>query len=115
MEQLDVHQSIVKPLGILATALGESSRTSHGAFRPKSGVFVSGTFAHSDIDTGPLVGDLIRSVNGTDVQTVDSLRSLLQAFKPGDAVVLQVERQSRFRYLPFEIDLPTWVGKDGNK
>jgi len=50
------------------------------------------------------VGDLIRSVNGTEVQTVDDLRSALRRFSSGDAVVLQVERRGRFRYLSFEVD-----------
>jgi serine protease Do len=104
LERLDLHKSIVKPLGIVGTALSKSRRATGEALRSKSGVLVSGELAHSDIDTGLLVGDLIRSVNGTDVQTVEGLRSLIQAFKPGDAVVLQVERHGRFMYLPFEID-----------
>jgi serine protease Do len=104
LELPDLNKSIVKSLGIVGTNLSETSRISREGLRSKSGVLVSGKLAHNDIDTGLLAGDLIRSVNGTEVGTIESLRSLIEAFKSGDAVVLQVERQGRLRYLPFEID-----------
>lgn len=104
LEQLDLQKSIVTPLGIVAVTLSDRSRSAVSGLRSKSGVLVAGKVAHSDARTGLAVWDLIRSVNGTNVETVEDVRSLLQDCKPGEAVVVQVERHGRFRYLSFEID-----------
>ena len=104
LEQLDIQKSIVTPLGIVAETLNDRSRSAVSGLRSKSGVLVAGKVAHSDARTGLAVWDLIRSVNGTNVETVEDVRSLLQDCKPGEAVVVQVERHGRFRYLSFEID-----------
>ena len=104
LEQLDMQKSIVTPLGIVAVTLSDRSRSAVSGLRSKSGVLVAGKVAHSDARTGLAVWDLIRSVNGTNVETVEDVRSLLQDCKSGEAVVVQVERHGRFRYLSFEID-----------
>jgi serine protease Do len=102
-DQFDVN-TIVKALGIVGTSLNERNHPVGESITSKSGVLVSGKLARTDLDTGLVMGDLIRSVNGADVQTVEGLRLLLQGFKSGDAIVLQVERHGRLKYLPFEID-----------
>ena len=53
---------------------------------------------------GPLPGDVIYSVNGTFVDSVDSLRSALDRFKAADAIALQVERLGSLHYLVLETD-----------
>jgi serine protease Do len=102
LEQLDLQQNMVGQLGIVAAPF---DRRRHAVgMRSSFGVLVAGKMADSDVRSGLAVGDLIRSVNGTEVQTVDDLRSSLRRFSSGDAVVLQVERRGRFRYLSFEVD-----------
>jgi S1-C subfamily serine protease len=44
------------------------------------------------IGEGPLPGDVIYSVNGTPMDSVDSLRAALDVLKTADALLLQVER-----------------------
>jgi len=88
----------------MGTTLNEKNRVEAQAMRSRSGVLVSGKLAHTDLDTGLLLGDLIRSVNGTAIETVEGLRLRLEGFKSGDAIVLHVERHGRLKYLPFEID-----------
>jgi len=102
-DQFDVG-GVVRALGIMGTTLNEKNRVEAQAMRSRSGVLVSGKLAHTDLDTGLLLGDLIRSVNGTAIETVEGLRLRLQGFNSGDAIVLQVERHGRLKYLPFEID-----------
>ena len=104
LEQVDMQKSIVRQLGIVAVTLNDRSRSAASGLRSKSGVLVAGKVANSDARTGLAVWDLIRSVNGTNVETVENVRSLLHDYNPGDAVVLEVERHGRFRYLSFEID-----------
>jgi S1-C subfamily serine protease len=54
------------------------------------------------IDLQP--GDIIEAVNTFPVPFLDTLRSALDNIKPGDPVVLQIERDGRFRYLALELD-----------
>jgi len=103
LDQLDV-DGVARALGIVGTTLNEKNRVVGQSMRSTSGVLVSGKLARTDLDTGLLLGDLIRSVNGTAIETVEGLRLRLEGFKSGDAIVLQVERHGRLKYLPFEID-----------
>jgi serine protease Do len=104
LDQVDMQKSVIKQLGIVAVTLSETSRHPQPALRSKVGILVAGKVAGADVQTGLGVGDLIRSVNGTGVQTVEALRSLLDKQKPGDPIVLQIERHKKFRYLAFESD-----------
>ncbi len=54
------------------------------------------------IDLQP--GDIIEAVNTIPVALIDTLESLLDQMKPGDPVVLQIERNGQFQYLAFELD-----------
>jgi S1-C subfamily serine protease len=52
----------------------------------------------------PLVpGDVILSLNNIPVMTLDGLRTALKQLHPPDPVVLQIERESKFMYLSFEL------------
>jgi len=104
LDQVDMQKSMIKQLGIVAVTLTEKSRHAGPALRSRVGVLVAGKLASADIQTGLGVGDLIRSLNGAGVQTVEGLRFLLDKQKSGDPVVLQIERHRKLRYLAFEID-----------
>jgi S1-C subfamily serine protease len=60
--------------------------------------------AGSDIKTDLTSGDVIRSVNGTAVTSIEGLRSMMDNLSPGDSVVLQIERRRQFLYVPVDID-----------
>jgi S1-C subfamily serine protease len=47
---------------------------------------------------------VICSLNGIQLTGASHLRSELERFKTGDAVVLEVERQGRFQFVSFEIE-----------
>jgi serine protease Do len=49
-------------------------------------------------------GDVIYAVNQTTVRNLADLRSVVQAVKPGQAVVLQIEREGRLMYLGFAVE-----------
>jgi serine protease Do len=102
LEQLDLQENMIEQLGIIAAPLDR--RRSVQGMRSSFGVLVAGKIANSDIRSGLAEGDLIRSVNGTAVQSVNGLQAVVRRFTSGDAVVLQVERRGRFRYLSFEAD-----------
>jgi S1-C subfamily serine protease len=55
-------------------------------------------------DTGLKIGDIIRAIDRTPLQTVSQLQTIVRALRPGDPVVLQVERNGKLQYLAFEMD-----------
>ena len=54
--------------------------------------------------TSIIQSNVIYSVNGTPVDSVDSLRSTLDYLKTADAIALQVERLGSLHYLVLETD-----------
>ena len=58
----------------------------------------------TDVEPELVAGDVIRSVNAISITSVAQLRTLLDSFKPGDAVALQVERKGKPMYVAFEMD-----------
>jgi S1-C subfamily serine protease len=55
-----------------------------------------------EVDLRP--GDVIYALNGEMTATVRSLQSALAQMKPGDPVVLEVERDEQLRYVAFELE-----------
>lgn len=49
-------------------------------------------------------GDIIHTLNNTPMKSVEQLRSALHQLKAGDPVVLQVERQGKLHYVPFDME-----------
>jgi len=49
-------------------------------------------------------GDVIHALNGKRIETIDGLRQALKALPPGSPGVLQIERDSKFMYVTFEMD-----------
>ena len=96
---------MVPALGILAVEITERTASLLQSLRSPVGVIVA---AHAPqggtADVELLSGDVIHSVNGIPVTTVDALRALIGAVKPHDAVVLQVERNGQLTFLAFEAD-----------
>jgi S1-C subfamily serine protease len=50
------------------------------------------------------VGDVIRAVNRTPLESVSQLRAIVHNIKSGDPVALQVERDGKMQYLAFEME-----------
>jgi serine protease Do len=73
--------------------------------RIPSGIVVAALSADlSGIETDLQVGDVIHAVNGLRVETLNGLRTALNAIPPGGAGVLQVERDEKLTYVTFEME-----------
>ena len=95
----------IPQLGILALTLDAKLMLLLPPLRNRFGVVVAGKETYGAYQgEGPLPGDVIYSVNGTFVDSVDSLRSALDDFKAADAIALQVERLGSLHYLVLETD-----------
>jgi serine protease Do len=100
-----MEQAKIPQLGILALTLDEKLMPMLPPLRNRFGVVVAGKEAYGPYEgDGPLPGDVIYSVNGTPVDSIDSLRSALDALKTADAIALQVERLGSLHYLVLETD-----------
>jgi serine protease Do len=111
-DQLDVlldaanpEKSLVPKLGVLAIDLNDDVREAVGSLRLPSGVLVIGRAADLILpDTGLQAGDVIHQLNSTRIDSMETLRSSLSAFKTGDPVVMQLERDNGLLYVSFEME-----------
>jgi serine protease Do len=97
--------NLIGRLGILALDLNDQLRSVIGDLRISSGVVVVGRAAEfNSAESGLQAGDVIHSLNRTSIDSVQGLRTAVRALKPGDAVVLQIERNGGLQYLPFDME-----------
>jgi len=95
----------IPQLGILALTLDDKLMLLLPPLRNRFGVVVAGKETYGAYQgEGPLPGDVIYSVNGTFVDSVEALRSVLDDLKSADAIALQVERLGSLHYLVLETD-----------
>lgn len=101
----DLQKSIVPKFSVFVTDLTDNVRKVLRPAQIFSGVAVVAQAATPfALDTGLQKGDIISAINRTGVQTIDQLRAVVRALKPGDAVVVQIERDRKLRYLSFEME-----------
>jgi serine protease Do len=98
-----VERGLIVKLGVICTPLDQHPSRS-GTVRSAFGLIVIGKLAGSDIDIELMPGDVIRSINGTAVTSVEGLRSEIDKLRVGASAVLQIERRHQFQYLPLQID-----------
>ena len=99
-----LERGLVAKLGVVCIPVSTQAPSLAKALRSTSGVIVVAQVAGNDINAELMFGDVIDSVNGTAVTSVDALRSMMDKLVPGDSVVLQIERQRQFQYVPIDVD-----------
>jgi serine protease Do len=101
----DVEKNLVAKLGIVGYEKGGRTQRVPSPLRPASGVLVAARLSEANMEERDLViGDVIRSVNAVSITSVAQLRAMLDNFKPGDPIALQVERKGKLMYVAFEMD-----------
>ena len=102
----DPHDNLVGRLGILALNLDAEIARMLPLSRVISGVVVVSTVAGAiDAREGGLAaGDVIIAVNLTPVGRLSDLRRMMDSFKTGDPVVLQLQRSGELMYLAFTVE-----------
>jgi serine protease Do len=100
---VDARQNLVPRLGIVGMTLDRRFGSMLPALRARAGVVVL-TTVPSALDTrdgGLMAGDVIYAINRRAVLSLEDLRAMLDQFKPGDAVVLHLERDGELLFLAF--------------
>jgi serine protease Do len=96
-------RNLIPRLGILGIEIDASVLKLLPALRAEDGVVVASRANLAPPD-GPEPGDVIYAVNGVSIRGLAELRSAVDKLAQGEAIVLQVERNSQLRFLAFEID-----------
>ena len=102
----DPRAHLVARLGILGVTLDPFLVRAVPVVRVDGGVLVASTVdgALNTRDDRIEPGDVIWAVNRTPIKTLPELRRLLDNARPGEAIVLHLERRGELRYLAFEIE-----------
>jgi serine protease Do len=104
-DSLDPVNDLVPQLGILGVQIDRRISAMVPGLRMASGVIVAARTAFgSSVESGLATGDVIHALNGITIISLETLNAAIKQFKPGDPVVLQIERDGKLLYLSFEME-----------
>jgi serine protease Do len=96
---------LVRRLGFVGANIDAKIRSIMPHLRSSAGVVVSARIQDAtSAETGLRAGDVIRTLNQTPIESLDTLKKAVHRLKPGDPVALQVERDGKLSYLSFEME-----------
>jgi serine protease Do len=99
----DPEKNLVRPLGIIGVEIDQKLAASIEDLRDPFGIIVVARSSEG-ADIPISVGDVIRTLNGQPMTTLDRLRAALKSLQPGAPVVLQIQRDQRLLYVAFTLD-----------
>jgi serine protease Do len=104
--RVDPRRHVVARLGIVGATLEARIAALLPPLRTLEGVVVlsTGPDAGADPSTSLRPGDVVRAVNGVHVVSLDALRAVVEATPLGAGVVLHLERQGAWMYVPLTLD-----------
>ncbi len=96
--------NLVNRIGVVGVNItGELKELLGSDLRISGGVLVAAKTPTSTLlGEGPQSGDVIHAVNGTPIQNLTELKQQLRQIKPGQPIVLQIERSGLLSYLVLE-------------
>jgi serine protease Do len=98
-------QYVVPRLGVLALPIDADIARALGPQREPGGLLiVAKTFGTSADIVDLRVGDILYYANRIKLDSLDSLKNYMTKLKPGDATVLQVERNSQLNFVSFKYE-----------
>jgi serine protease Do len=103
---VDPEKNLVRPLGIIGVEIDQKIAAMTSDLRDPFGILV---VARSNDATGDIplaAADVIRTLNGQPMATLERLRAALKSLQPGAPVVLQIQREERLLFLAFTLDQP---------
>ncbi len=104
-DMVDPVKNVVPELGIVGLDITKPVRELMPDLRRPAGVVVAARRSGAPYSGPPLeTGDVIYALNRQVVNGVAQLRQYLGAMKPGDAVVLLIEREGHLLYVPMQLD-----------
>jgi serine protease Do len=100
----DPEKNLVPTLGILVVEIDKRIAAMLPELRDTFGIIVAARAAGATAEVPLTTGDVIRTLNGEPMTTLDRLRNALKALPVGAAVVLQIQRDQKLMYVAFTLD-----------
>jgi serine protease Do len=100
----DPQTNLVAELGILGVEIDKDIAKAASGLRDAYGVIVVARAAGATTEVPLQPRDVIRSLNGRRLGTLEALREEVKALPPGAPVTLQIQREGRLMYLSFILD-----------
>jgi serine protease Do len=99
-------KNTVSKLGILGIAIDKQTSPLLPDLRKTYGVIVAArTSSPPYSGTGTLQqGDVIYTVNREPIASIDALKAAIDAIKPGDPLIIQIERDGKLNFLSLELE-----------
>jgi serine protease Do len=102
----DPEKNLVRPLGILGIEIDKKVAAMAPDLRDPYGIIVAARSSDASGEIPLQTGDVIRTVNGDPMTTLDKLREALRALKPGSPVAIQIQRDDKLMYVSFTLEQP---------
>jgi serine protease Do len=102
----DPEKNLVQSIGIVGVEIDKKIAATTPELRDPFGIIVAARSAGASIEVPLNTGDVIRTLNGEPMTTLDRLRTALKSLPPGSPVVLQIQRDSKLLFLSFYLDVP---------
>jgi serine protease Do len=102
-DMVSPEKNLIRRLGILAIQITDKLSELLPELRHEYGVVVA---ARATDAPGSVLqpGDVIYEINKTPTVSIDALRSVLDTLKPGDPIVLQVQRGTKLKYIALDLE-----------
>lgn len=103
MDFVDPVNNLVPKLGILAIPIAAEIAQMVENLRFEHGVIVAARSSEAAFN-GLKTGDVIYAVNSVPIVSVKALQAQLETIRPGDPVILQVQREDRMMFLSVDLE-----------
>ncbi len=104
-DMVNPDDNLIPKLGILGIEISDKVAEMLPELRHEYGVLVAARSANVPYSGDAIAtGDVIYEINHTPTLTIKTLRATLDAMKPGDDVVLEVERSGKLIYVALELE-----------
>jgi len=96
---LDPEKNLVPELGIVGLEIDNRVALMMSGLRDPFGIIVAARSAQATIETSLVTGDVLRTLNGQPMTTLDRLRTALKVVPAGAPVILQIQRAGQLMFL----------------
>src|SRR5260370_33571424 len=102
----DLERNLVRTLGIVGVEIDKKIAAMAPDLRDPFGILVAARAAGAGAGVPLNSGDVIRTLNGQPMTTLDRLRSALKALPLGAPAALQIQRDQKLLFLAFTLEQP---------
>ena len=102
MDMVDPTENLVQGLGVLAIDINRRIAERLPPLRKRPGVLIAAVAGDSPATEERLQpGDIIYSLNGSNITSLSTLKSIIGQLESGASAAIHLERQGRLRYVSF--------------